>query len=251
MRSRTDNVADQPDHADRGPVEHYAGESAPSAADALRGRTILLADAHADTRELYMVYLHSAGATVVDASDGREALVKTFGSRPDAIIADSQLPFIDGLELCRLLRVDAATARLPIVLVTANPLSAAVQELWRAGADAAFTKPFAPESLLRELARLLRSGRAGEAGPADAAGADGDGDGTAPRDRRRRRVRNPQPFLAPPALRCPMCDGRLQYERSHAGGIGARGAEQWDYFTCARCGTFQYRHRTRKLRRMG
>jgi hypothetical protein len=105
------------------------------------------------------------------------------------------------------------------------------------------------ESLISELARLIRSGRP----PVVVAGAaaDGDGDPAAPlRDRRRRRSGSLQPFLAPPALRCPICDGRLQYERSHAGGIGARGAEQWDYFSCARCGTFQYRHRTRKLRRV-
>jgi CheY-like chemotaxis protein len=251
MRSRSGAFA--------GPIEEVSGEhSGPHAperdsagVDALRGRAILVADAHADTRELYAVYLKSAGATVVDAPDGRDALVKTFDAQPDAIVADSQLPFIDGAELCRLLRGDAATARLPIVLVTANAQTPAVHELWRAGADAAFTKPFSPQSLVAELARLLRSGRAVEmAGVAASGGADGDGDGAAPRDRRRRGIRQPQPFLAPPTLRCPTCDGRLQYERSHTGGIGARGAEQWDYFTCARCGTFQYRHRTRKLRRM-
>jgi len=231
------------------PAEHHAAGSEPTGLDALRGRTVLVADAHADTRERYTAYLRSAGAAVLEAADGRDALVKTFGSHPDAIVADSQLPFIDGLDLCRLLRVDAITARLPIVLVTANATGSNMHELWRAGADAAFTKPFSSESLLTELARLIQSDR-----PTSAAGspasANAGGDGAVLRDRRRRRLRQPQAFLAPPALRCPICDSKLQYERSHAGGIGARGAEQWDYFTCARCGSFQYRHRTRKLRRV-
>jgi CheY-like chemotaxis protein len=245
MRSQGDVHLDR---AQASQAEHRSSDKA--SVDALRGRTILVADAHADTRELYTLYLQSAGVTVVDAQDGRDALVKSLGSHPDAIVADSQLPFIDGIELCRLLRLDAATARLPIVLVTANPLTPAVHELRQAGADAAFTKPFPPDSLVAVLGRLVAEGRSGDI-PAHADG-DGAGNGSAAaaRDRRRRRARNAQPFLAPPVLRCPMCDGRLEYERSHAGGIGARGAEQWDYFSCARCGTFQYRHRTRKLRRV-
>jgi CheY-like chemotaxis protein len=244
MSSRSDS---QPDGAHAAQAEQDALNDTSVVAAALRGRTVLVADAHADTRELYTVYLKSAGATVVVAPDGRDALVKSLGLHPDAIVADSQLPFIDGIELCRLLRLDAATARLPIVLVSANPLAPAIHELWRAGADAAFTKPFAPDSLIAELVRLVGSDRSADT-PARNDG-DGASNGTIA-DRRRRRTRRQQPLLPPPALRCPVCDGRLQYERSHAGGIGARGAEQWDYFSCARCGTFQYRHRTRKLRRV-
>jgi CheY-like chemotaxis protein len=244
MRWNTDVL---PDQAQGRNTDRACGGAAPPI-DALRGRTILVADAHADTRELYAICLRSAGARILDASDGRDALAKVFGERPDAIIADCQLPFIDGLELCRLIRLDAATARLPVILVTATAATAPADELPRAGADAAFTKPFPTELLITELTPLIRTGRVAELA---AVAGDGDGDAGQPvSDRRRRRVRSLQPFLTPPTLRCPMCDGRLQYERSHAGGIGARGAEQWDYFSCARCGTFQYRHRTRKLRRV-
>jgi CheY-like chemotaxis protein len=247
MQSRSDALAAPSDNArTRSSEQRAAGTS--SADGELRGRTILVADAHADTREIYTVYLQSAGARVIEAQDGRDALVKACADHPDAIVSDSQLPFIDGLELCRLLRMDGVTAHLPIVLITANALSIGTADLWRAGADAAFIKPFPPETLLGQLARLIRSGRAPQAA---ASPTDGNGDGAATtHDRRRRRTRNLQPFLPPPTLHCPMCDRRLQYERSHAGGIGARGAEQWDYFSCARCGTFQYRHRTRKLRRV-
>src|SRR4051794_33729996 len=70
--------------------------------NALHGRTILVADADPDTRELYRVCLQAAGAKVCDALDGRDALAKTYSERPDGIVVDVQLPFIDGLELCRL-----------------------------------------------------------------------------------------------------------------------------------------------------
>ena len=57
------------------------------------------------------------------------------------------------------------------------------------------------------------------------------------------------PPAEPPALTCPTCDRPLTYEQSHIGGVSDRHPEQWDDFTCSTCGTFQYRHRTRKLRR--
>jgi CheY-like chemotaxis protein len=223
------------------------GASPPT--DSLRGRTILVADADADTRELYRLCLQSTGAKVCDAFDGRDALAKTYSERPDAIVMDVQLPFIDGLELCRLLRIDAMTSRLPLVLVAAHPVTAAGPDSWRAGADAVFVKPFPPDSLPAELARLLRADRHAEV---PAARGDGKARPATPlRDRRRRHVHDQQPFVPPPTLRCPICDRRLQHERSHTGGLGAHGAEQWDYFSCVQCGAFQYRHRTRKLRRVG
>jgi len=59
------------------------------------------------------------------------------------------------------------------------------------------------------------------------------------------------PPVAPPALVCPACDLPLQYARSHIGGVSERHLEQWDYYECAAgCGTFQYRERTRRLRKV-
>jgi hypothetical protein len=55
------------------------------------------------------------------------------------------------------------------------------------------------------------------------------------------------PPTPPPNLRCPTCDAALTYNFSHLGGVSERFPEQWDYFTCADCGVFRYRHRTRKL----
>ena len=55
----------------------------------------------------------------------------------------------------------------------------------------------------------------------------------------------------PPVLRCAFCDRELQYVRSHIGGVSSKHPEQWDYFVCSfGCGEFEYRARTRKLRKI-
>jgi hypothetical protein len=59
------------------------------------------------------------------------------------------------------------------------------------------------------------------------------------------------PPASPPQLICPDCDRPLDYKSSQVGGVSVRNAEQWDYFICgAGCGTFQYRQRTRKVRKV-
>ena len=60
-----------------------------------------------------------------------------------------------------------------------------------------------------------------------------------------------EPSIAPPALICPSCVLQMRYVQSYIGGVSALQPEQWDYFVCQTgCGTFQYRHRTRKLRQI-
>jgi hypothetical protein len=58
------------------------------------------------------------------------------------------------------------------------------------------------------------------------------------------------PPIAPPKLVCPRCDNALMYLRSYVGGVSAKHSEQWDEYECPNgCGSFQYRQRTRKIRR--
>jgi hypothetical protein len=57
------------------------------------------------------------------------------------------------------------------------------------------------------------------------------------------------PDARPPHLLCPECAGALTYRHSYVGGINVHCAEQWDYYRCA-CGIFQYRHRTRRLKKL-
>ncbi len=58
-----------------------------------------------------------------------------------------------------------------------------------------------------------------------------------------------EPVAPAPSLVCPDCDVVLRYLRSYIGGVNPRNVEQWDYYAC-RCGEFQYRHRTRRIRKV-
>jgi hypothetical protein len=58
------------------------------------------------------------------------------------------------------------------------------------------------------------------------------------------------PPIAPPPLQCPQCSGPLKYLHSYLGGVSIKHPEQWDYFECRNCGTFEHRARTRKIKRV-
>jgi DNA-binding response OmpR family regulator len=78
--------------------------------------------------ELVEFNLKQSGFDVLTASDGAEAVKKAHSALPSLIVLDLMLPEIDGLEVCKMLRRDPATAAVPIVMVTAK---AAEDDKWR------------------------------------------------------------------------------------------------------------------------
>ena len=223
----------------------------------------LIADRDAETRRMYAEFLALSDCRIEQAEDGRDALAKVFSRQPDVVVTETQLPGINGFELCALLRQDTATRSIPIVLVTGETVDIDVERAESAGADAVLTKPCPPATLFAEIQRLVhlsadlreRSRAARERMHGQIARSETLLD----RSRTRRRMLNSAhtrhdtttPPIAPPLLKCPQCDLPLRYVRSHIGGVTAQNSEQWDYFECvAACGSFQYRERTRKLRRV-
>lgn len=100
---------------------------------------------------------------VATAIDGASALDHIEASPPDVVVCDVSMPEVDGLEVCRRIKDDPATAGIPVVLLTAHggPRDRAAGE--DAGCDAYLTKPFSPLALIdliRELAgsRPVREG---------------------------------------------------------------------------------------------
>ena len=224
---------------------------------------VLLAEPDADTRALCETALAHAGCEVIEAVDGRDALTKALIDPPTLIVSELRLPFIDAYALCDILRRDAATQAVPILIVTGETRSTALAHMRQWGADAVLVKPTTPDVIASEAQRLIARGRnlrqhAAMARPrADAQGEPSGESAKRPEMRRTTLSKSHQRFpttappTTPPALTCPSCDRPLKYEHSHVGGVSDRHAEQWDYFTCPACGTFQYRQRTRKLRRVG
>jgi CheY-like chemotaxis protein len=211
---------------------------------------VLVVDADPDARDLYRGVLAADGLQVVDAADGREGLVQALSQRCQVAVVDARLPYIDGLELCALLHADPLTQSTRIVVVTGDPSAEHAQRCRQRGADAVFVKPVPIESLTSAIREFVTGHSGASAEPSDppSPGAlPASAQGVA-RVRAHERYVSTSPPLPPPHLRCPQCDAILQYDRSHVGGVSDRHPEQWDYFVCVRHGTFQYRHRTRKLR---
>ena len=217
----------------------------------------LLVERDPDTRRIYIACLRGADYDTDEAVDGRDALAKALTGQFDAVVTETRLPGIDGFQLCKLLKHDAATRFTPVVIVVGTG---------RAGADGILIKPCRPETLLMEVRRVCQqsvelSARA-ERLRAETGSQLMRLEQTLQRSleassrsralsRIHRRGDTASPPSTPPDLRCPLCDRRLTYQRSHIGGVNARHSEQWDYFECTSgCGTFQYRQRTRKLRQV-
>lgn len=79
---------------------------------------VVAADADADTRALYRAILGPLNVVLVEAADGRDALVKCLVEPPALLITETRLPGVDGYALCELLRRDAVTRSMPILVVT-------------------------------------------------------------------------------------------------------------------------------------
>ena len=220
--------------------------------------TILLVDADPDTRALYRAIFPSHEYDVDECEDGAVALGHAIARRPDLIITETHLRRIDGFALCRLLRADPLTRTIPIVVVTSAASPADTARALQAGANQVLVKPCDPGRVADAVKQALDRVAPEAAGtPKDVprqqtapAAVPPPGAPLRARGRSRgfQRHVTTTPPSAPPVLRCPRCDEGLAYQHSHIGGVNAESVEQWDYFQCRQCGTYQYRHRTRKLR---
>ncbi len=115
---------------------------------------VVIADADADTRALYREILAPANVVLIEAADGRDALVKCLVEPPALLITEARLPGVDGYALCELLRRDRATRSMPILLVTSNVHPVQLARFRQVGASAILSKPVSVDALASEVARL-------------------------------------------------------------------------------------------------
>jgi two-component system phosphate regulon response regulator PhoB len=117
---------------------------------------ILVVEDEPDAIELISFKLKESGFDVIKALDGAEALKSARTAAPDLILLDLMIPEVDGLEVCKILRRDAKTSGIPIIMVTAK-----ASEIDRVlgleyGADDYVTKPFSPRELVLRVRKLLK-----------------------------------------------------------------------------------------------
>ncbi len=124
-------------------------------------KTILLVDDDPVAVENISSLLRSRNFKVESAATGTEALEKA-RNHPDLIILDRYLPDIEGLEVCRKIRIDKRLKGIPIVILTArNTIAEKIEGLY-VGADDYITKPFKNEELLARLETVLRRSQLAE-----------------------------------------------------------------------------------------
>ena len=117
---------------------------------------VLVVDDDPDIRAALVEALKIAGYEVGGAATGAGALAACQQQCPDLVLLDQMLPDIDGLEVCRRLRDNPATARVPIVFVTARTGEKERVRGLAAGADDYVVKPFSTAELLLRIRAVLR-----------------------------------------------------------------------------------------------
>ncbi|HKB91040.1 MAG TPA: response regulator [Opitutaceae bacterium] len=116
---------------------------------------ILTVDDERDVIDLIQFHLVKSGYDVMTASSGREAIDTIQLRKPDLVLLDLMLPDIDGFGVCEILRRHAATARIPIIIVSAWATNDARNLGLELGALDYLTKPFSPRELVSRVQKLL------------------------------------------------------------------------------------------------
>jgi CheY-like chemotaxis protein len=119
-------------------------------------KTILLADDEENLRTLVRTTLDQPGYRILESEDGAAALELARRERPDVVVLDWMMPGMTGMEVLTALRRDQATARIPIILLTAKGQRADHQQAVASGASAYLMKPFSPLQLLTKVEELCR-----------------------------------------------------------------------------------------------
>jgi DNA-binding response OmpR family regulator len=116
---------------------------------------ILIADDDDGLRHLLRLVLCREGFEVIEAADGAEALARAYDSAPSLVLLDVMMPGLDGFDVCRQLRSDQRTHRLPIVFVSAIDDIKQRNETLKLGADDCIKKPIGPRELVNRVRGVM------------------------------------------------------------------------------------------------
>lgn len=121
--------------------------------------TVLVAEDDVDVRDLVVFKLEQSGYQVTAVENGPDALAAARDGRPEIAVLDISMPGMSGLDVCRLLRGEAPTSRMLILLLTARAQESDVDSGFVAGADDYISKPFSPRELITRINALQARAR--------------------------------------------------------------------------------------------
>lgn len=122
---------------------------------------ILIAEDDQDIRELVVLTLQFAGFEVIPVEDGSLAVEKAKSEAFDLILMDVRMPRMTGYEACRRLKEIDATKNIPIIFLSAKGQEQEIQTGIDAGAADYILKPFAPDTLVDTINKVLNKAKTG------------------------------------------------------------------------------------------
>jgi two-component system alkaline phosphatase synthesis response regulator PhoP/two-component system response regulator VicR len=123
---------------------------------------ILVCDDERHIVRLIQVNLERQGWEVVTAFDGKEGLEKIRSEKPNLVVLDVMMPYMDGFEVLKSLRREPDTEALPVIMLTAKAQDKDVFEGYHYGADMYLTKPFNPMELVTFVKRIIANQDGGD-----------------------------------------------------------------------------------------
>ena len=121
----------------------------------MSGKTILYVEDNEFNRKIVRQLLVHTSYRLIEAVDGEAGVAQALQELPDLILMDVQLPKISGLDATRMLKSDARTSHIPIIVITSFALSGDREKAAAAGADSYLAKPYSPRELLDLVNKYL------------------------------------------------------------------------------------------------
>jgi len=118
-------------------------------------KKILITDDEPDIVKVIRFRLVKMGYEVVIAVNGREGLEMARTIKPDLVLLDFRMPFLNGDEVCKEIKKDQSTKHIPVILMTASIQNALEEDIKSMGADDYILKPFEPEELIQKIKKLI------------------------------------------------------------------------------------------------
>ena len=116
---------------------------------------LLIVDDDKTTRKLLSLYLKGKGYEVVPAENGLDAIEKLGTESINLIVTDMNMPYMDGIELTKILRLDSNLKNIPIIMVTTEADDDEKQKAFDAGVDDYLVKPTNADAISDSIKRIV------------------------------------------------------------------------------------------------
>ena len=117
--------------------------------------TVLVVDDNPVDLKIIVHALKDLGCKVMTAENGSEGYVKAVSHKPDIILTDCNMPYMDGVEMCRQIKEDETTKNIPVIFLTGVDSPRNVVECFALDAENFICKPINPKVLTEQIKRVL------------------------------------------------------------------------------------------------